>query len=69
MLSGSCFITERYSSSLFHSLIATPNYQLSQGYGHNRTINRRKWNNDELSQRLMDENYNMATFLNGIQES
>ena len=43
----------------FHSLIATPNYQAGvKDSGHNRTINRRKWNNDELSQRLMDENCN-----------
>ena len=43
----------------FHSLIATPNYQAGvKDTGHNRTINRRKWNNDELSQRLMDENCN-----------
>ncbi len=43
----------------FHSLSATPNFDEGvKESGQNRTINRRKWNFEELNERLLDENCN-----------
>ena len=43
----------------FHSLCATPNYEEGvKETGHNRTINRRKWESDELDNLLNDDQGN-----------